>query len=140
MKKKYVLEVTHDLDYIVLGINSHAKEYKLCWSVNKKLQLDLEKNPTFKQNQKKWTSEYTYNDNSSKTEYALFLNQFKEGYLLPKRKNINYFLKIKNPLWEKEKQEFIKKLKEIPEVLLIFELDLSETEKLENTLFNDSKN
>ena len=60
--------------------------------------------------------------------------------MLPKRKNINFFLKIKNPLWKQEKTEFIKKLKEIPEVLLIFELNTKETENIENKLFNDSKN
>ena len=46
MKTKHVLEVPYELDYIVLGINSHAKEYKLCWNVNKTLQLDLEKKQT----------------------------------------------------------------------------------------------
>ena len=138
MRTKHILEIPYELDYIVLGINSHAKEYKLCWSVNKTLQLDLEKTDT--NNNKEWISGYTYNDSSSKTEYTLFVNQIREGYLLPKRKNINYFLKIKNPLWEQEKLEFIKKLKEIPEVLLIFELDTKETENIENKLFHDSKN
>ena len=138
MRTKHILETPYELDYIVLGINSHAKEYKLCWSVNKTLQLDLEKTDT--NNNKEWISSYTYNDSSSKTEYTLFVNQIREGYLFPKRKNINYFLKIKNPLWEQEKTEFIKKLKEVPEVLLIFELDTKEIENIENKIFNDSKN
>ena len=43
MRVKHILEAAYEPDYIVLGINSHAKEYKLCWSVNKTLQLDLEK-------------------------------------------------------------------------------------------------
>ena len=103
------------------------------------VRLHLEKKQTIN-NKKDWISSYIYNDPSSKTEYTLFVNQIEEGYLLPKRKNINYFLKIKNPLWEQEKTEIIQKLKEIPEVLLIFELDLKETEKIENKLFNDSKN
>ena len=65
MRTKHILEIPYELDYIVLGINSHAKEYKLCWIVNKTLQLDLAKTPLT--NNKEWVSSYTYNDSSSKT-------------------------------------------------------------------------
>ena len=123
MKKIHKLFFSEEPDFALLGIGSHVKGYKLCWHVNKKLQIDLEKKEAEKQIKKEGLK-YTYVDNLSKTEYNLFFNQIKKGYLLPEQKNINFFLQIKNPLWEKEKKGVIEKLKKIPEILLVFELDL----------------
>ena len=67
-------------------------------------------------------------------------NYSKTGYLLPKYRNIDYFLKIQNPFWEKEKADFIKKLGEIAEILLIFEFDLNNINSLQPFMFNDTEN
>lgn len=125
MKKTHKLLFFDEPDYAVLAINSHIKGYKLCWHLNKKLQIDLEKKETKKR--KEEPLQYNYTDTLSKTEYNLFFNQYKKGYLLPEQKKVNYFLQIKNPLWEQEKKEIIEKLKKIPEILLVFELDLQKT-------------
>ena len=44
MKTHYVLESTNEIDFSVLAINSHIKAYRLCWNLNKTLNIDLEKN------------------------------------------------------------------------------------------------
>ena len=33
-----------ELDFLILGINSHIKLYKLCWEINKKLHTSFVKN------------------------------------------------------------------------------------------------
>ena len=96
MKKTHKLFFSEEPDFAVLGIGSHVKGYKLCWHLNKKLQIELEK-----EEEKKEGLKYTYFDRLLKTEYNLFFNQIKKGYLLPEKKNINYFLQIRNPFWEK---------------------------------------
>ena len=40
---KKVLNVDEDYDFSVLGLSCHAKDYRLCWEINKALGTDLEK-------------------------------------------------------------------------------------------------
>ena len=40
MKTHFTLEQVDEIDFSVLAINSHAKGYKLCWNINKELQLN----------------------------------------------------------------------------------------------------
>ena len=44
MKTVHTLKEVTDLDLTVFGINSHVKGYKLCWHINKILDLELVKN------------------------------------------------------------------------------------------------
>jgi hypothetical protein len=53
---------------------------------------------------------------------------------------VNYFLKIQNKLWQSEKQYFIDKLNEIPDILLIFELNLEKIKSLTPFILNDKQN
>ena len=43
MKTHFTLDYVEEIDFSVLAINSHAKGYKLCWNINKELQLNFEK-------------------------------------------------------------------------------------------------
>lgn len=140
--KSYTLDYLEEVDFIVLAINSHAKGYKLCWEINNKLELDFIKNKYH--NPEEITgvefARFTSKNTDTDTQYDLLSNYSKNGFLLPKYRNIDYFLKIQNPFWEKEKEEFIKKLGELAEILLIFEFDLNKTNSLNPFIFNDKKN
>ena len=84
-------------------------------------------------------SRFTSINTGTDTQYDLLSNYSRNGYLLPKHHKINYFLKIQNPFWEKEKEEFIRKLDELAEILLIFELDLYNISSLHPFIFNDKE-
>lgn len=140
--KSFTLDSLEEVDFVVLAINSHAKGYKLCWAINNKLKLNFVKNNFHKLEETtavefaRFTSTNPYTD----TQYDLLNNYSKNGYLLPKYRNVDYFLKIQNPFWEKEKADFIKKLGEIAEILLIFEFDLDKINSLHPFIFNDKEN
>ena len=85
-------------------------------------------------------SRFTSEDKDLEIHYDLISNYSKDGYLLPKFKNIDYFLKIQNPFWGKEKEEFTGKISKIPEILLIFEFDLDKINSLSPFIFHDKKN
>ena len=140
--KSLTLEYLNEVDFFVLAINSHAKGYKLCWEINNKLSLDFIKNEYHKPEESKGAefSRFTSENKDLETQYDLISNYSKGGYLLPKFKNIEYFLKIQNPFWEKEKKEFIGKLCELAEILLIFEFDLDNINSLKPFIFSDKKN
>ena len=139
MKKRFALECSGGIDFAVLAINSHIKAYKLCWNINKYLQLNFEKKEDHSIKEGLWFSRYIYacNDN---IEYSLLVNRSKNGYLIPSQKSVNFFLLIKNDYWQQEKKEFINKLREIKDILLVFELDTTLIKDIDRFIFNDKKN
>ena len=140
--KSLTLEHLDEVDFFVLAINSHAKGYKLCWEINNSLRLNFIKNEYHKPDESKGVefSRFTSENKDLEIQYDLISNYSKGGYLFPKFKNIEYFLKIQNPFWEKEKKEFIAKLGELAEILLIFEFDLDSINSLKPFIFSDKKN
>ena len=139
MKTRFILDCVKELDFSVLAINSHTKAYKLCWNINKYLQLNFEKKEDHSIKEELWFPRYIYvcDDN---IEYSLLANRSKNGYLIPSQKSVNFFLLIKNDYWQQEKTEFINKLREIKDILLVFELDTTLIKDIDRFIFNDKKN
>jgi len=140
--KSFTLDYLEEVDFVVLAINSHVKGYKLCWAINNKLNFNFVKNNFHKPEEAKTVefARFTSKNPDTDIQYDLLSNYSKNGYLLPKYRNVDYFLKIQNPFWEKEKIDFIKKLGEIAEILLIFEFDLDNINSLHPFIFNDKEN
>ena len=136
MKTHYVLESTNEIDFSVLAINSHIKAYRLCWNLNKTLNIDLEKNEDQKITNRLFFSRYTHITKDG-FEYNVLVNRSKEGYLVPEYKSVNYFLILNT---QKKIKKVIEKVKSIKEVLMVFELDVLENQHLDRFIFNDKKN
>ena len=139
MKTHFTLEQVDEIDFSVLAINSHAKGYKLCWNINKELQLNFEKTEDQMINKEMMFSRYFCTTNKG-DEYSIITNRSKNGYLIPNQKSVNYFLIANNRNWVAEKKEFISKLRENKEVLLVFELDAVKSKYINRFIFNDKKN
>ena len=137
MKTRFTLDRTKGLDFAVLAINSHTKAYKLCWNINKYLQLNFEKKKDHRIKEGLWFARYIYVYDD--IEYTLLANHSKNGYLIPDQKSVNFFLLIKNDYWQQEKKEFINKLRDIKDILLVFELDTNSTKQIDRFIFNDKK-
>ena len=138
MKTRLTLECVEEIDFSVLAINSHTKAYKLCWNINKSLKLNFEKEEDHSIKEELWFARYVYvcDDN---VEYTLLANHSKKGCLIPSQKSVNFFLLIKNDYWQQEKTEFINKLRDIKDILLVFELDTNLTKHIDRFIFNDKK-
>ena len=139
MKTHFTLDYAEEIDFSVLAINSHAKGYKLCWNINKELQLNFEKVEDQIINNELMFSRYFCTTNKG-DEYNIITNRSKKGYLIPDQKSVNYFLIANNRNWLAEKKEFISKLRENKEVLLVFELDVEKSKYINRFIFNDKKN
>ena len=145
MKTRLMLECVEEIDFSVLAINSHAKAYKLCWNINKSLKLNFEKKEDHNikkedHNIKKelWFARYTYVCDDE-AEYTLLANHSKKGCLIPSQKSINIFMLIKNDYWQQEKTEFINRLRDVKDILLVFEIDTNLTKHIDRFIFNDKK-
>ena len=139
MKTHFTLDHVEEIDFSVLAINSHAKGYKLCWNINKGLQLNFEKAEDQIINNEQIFSRYFCTTNKG-DEYNIVTNRSKKGYLIPDQKSVNYFLIANNRNWLAEKKEFIRKLRENKEVLLVFEIDVKKSKYINRFIFNDKKN
>jgi len=139
MKTRYTLDCPGEADFAVLAINSHIKGYKLCWNINNSLQVNFEKQKDHNIKDELWFARYMYICDDG-IEYNLLENRSKKGYLIPNEKSVNYFLIVKNDYWQEDKAEFMKKLRDIEDVLLVFELDTALTKHIDRFIFNDKKN
>ena len=73
-------------------------------------------------------------------EYTLLANHSKKGCLIPSQKSVNFFLLIKNDNWQQEKTEFISRLREVKDILLVFEVETNLIKQVDRFIFNDKKN
>lgn len=139
MKTRFTLKCAEGLDFSVLAINSHIKAYKLCWNMNKSLQLDFEKKMDHSIKEELRFARYMYVCDDD-VEYTLLANHSKKGYLIPSQKSVNFFLLIKNENWQNEKIEFISRLRGVKDVLLVFEVETNLIKQADRFIFNDKKN
>ena len=133
MKTRFILECPGDTNFSVLAIHTHIKGYKLCWNINKALGVTFEKNKDHNVEENLWFSRYTYICEEG-VEYNLLANRSKKGYLIPKQKSVNYFLVIEDNQ-QKTKQHFLNKIKEVKDVLLVFEIETKLIKEINRFIF-----
>ena len=139
MKKYHILECDYDYNIVVLAINSHSKAYKLCWALNKNLELNFEITDAHKINKDLIFTRYK-SKNTDGLELNLLLNRSKKGYMIPSKKSINYFLIIKKDRFLIKKDKFLSKLRAINDILLVFNLDLDKEKYSDRFVIYDKKN
>ena len=124
-----------ELDFLILGINSHIKLYKLCWEINKKLHTSFVKNKNhiIKNNQE--FERFSYTNKNSEITYNIISNVSTTGYLEPNNKSINYFMIVQGEIYNTQKT--IDRLNQIEDILLVFELNLSKIKTITPFIIND---
>lgn len=136
-KHKLILE--DDFDFDLIGVCSSQTDYRLCWSINKSLEIGLEKGIDYEVRLKKEGdnkySFYEYYDEENHLEYYLIKNMsnnFKR--LIPEKDQIDYFLIIKNN-FAKDVATMVGKLKTIESVLTAFSFEAEELKSKSNLIF-----
>ena len=135
MKTIHSLKELATLDLTVFAINSHVKDYNLCWQINKTLGIDLKKNKGATTNHKEIFSCFEFMLEEQKI--LLVQNKSKKGFLLSEKKKIDYFLMFEPAINLYSRKEFLLKLSESSKILLIFEIDLELEPQAHRFIFND---
>ncbi len=137
---KYQLQVDYDFDFLLIGISSYAKDYRVCWAINQALcfQLAREDNDIEIIHRAQETtslhSVYLYLNEETHVEYGLILNKGTTGYLVPEKKQADYFFMIRNN-FEDDIHQIITIIRGLDIVLTAFEVDINELKSKENLLF-----
>ena len=124
-----------ELDFLILGINSHIKLYKLCWEINKELHTNFIKNKNHIINNNQEFERFSYTDKNSETRYNILSNISNTGYLEAKNKSVNYFMIVQGETYNTQK--IIERLNQIEDILLVFELNLSKIKTITPFIIND---
>ncbi len=128
MPKKLKLKLEHIHDFKTVGIFSSQKGYRLCWLLNKHLNLDLQRINDFP---------YPPNNQSAPSAFPLYFqeipnmmlryfllnNRSKDGLLFPEPKSLDYLLLLHRPSDQFDIPGFIKLIRSVPMVQAAYLLD-----------------
>lgn len=137
MKTIYTIEEEQDYNLDVLAINSHEKAYKICWIINKKMNMNFvkKKDHIFQGDQNLRFQKFSYYNPNTETKYHILSNHSVDGCLDLTNKSVNYFFLIEGGVYNKNK--IIQTLSQINEILLVFELNLSKTKQITPFIVDD---
>lgn len=137
---RFELEIEHDYEFDLLGIASHLPDYRLCWSINRILEIDLGKSEhplKILQKDKKTLVSFDvfcFVDEDNQIEYNL-IDNINEGIrLIPELKQADFLLMLKGmskPQLERIRQNINK----IDQVLTTFTINVEELKSKEKLLF-----
>lgn len=122
---KRLLEIENDIDFSLLGISCHAKDYRLSWEINRILSIALEKSDNIvnhdEQNES-WFSTSMFFDNESHIEYCLISNKNDNGYLISEYPQLDYFMRLSGPQHDFEVEQCKNILGAINTILTIVQI------------------
>ena len=135
---KHLLLDDYDYDFFAIGITCHAKDYRLCWAINKLLDISLEKDTDIELTNKKGKTSkhscYYYWDELTEKEYRLVSNKSQNDFLVKEQKQADFYLLLYENTAETAKEIAIQ-LKKINIILMSFEVNITTLKSKENLLF-----
>ena len=135
---KLVLSLDEDYDFKLIGISCHAKDYRLCWELNKTLLIDLVRVSDYEITKKKEVSKhafYEFIDEINYLDFYLIANKGDKGNLIPEHKTTDFFLMIKGNPSDTLLGEWIIKVNTLNLVLTAFKIDPEIIKSKQNLLF-----
>ncbi|WP_245893835.1 IPExxxVDY family protein [Sphingobacterium gobiense] len=164
-KKHLTLDLDFDieLDFVLIGISSPLRDYRLCHFLYKHAGLAFERGKedyvdhkgyakekerdemdyhiVYEKNKQKkllkhYFTIYRYCDNNFEFEFYIISNRSLEGtFLLPELPNFDYFLIIKHYIDRDDLRTLLTEIKDINEVILAKKLDPASLKSKENLIF-----
>ncbi len=135
---KFTLNIEEDYDFSLIGISCHAKDYRLCYELNKILEIDLVRGEDLdidSKNSKANYALYDYVDEENFIDYYLISNRSNKGFLIPEHKSTDFFLLLKGASNDDIIETIINKIGEIQLVLTSFQIDVTKLKSKQNLIF-----
>jgi hypothetical protein len=134
---KFTLDIEYDYDFSLIGLSCHARDYKLCWSINKHLGFDFSCQDNLRLITKVSSvefSHYAYEDSDAHLSFSLISNRGIGGLLIPEQKQTDFFLKISGVMPLNKIEKLIIQLKELDCVITAFPIDIDKLKSKQNLL------
>lgn len=160
---KHTLIVEPDYDFLMIGVSSHAKDYRICWAINQQLNIDLKKTDSLeikgkKQSTVSFFSFFIFEDEENFLEYSVLSNlseskapelkgntlfpeinaegsSLQNEWLIPEQKHFNYFLIVKGEINDNIVEQLLDKLNKADLVLTAVEVNVVQLKSKQNLIF-----
>ena len=135
---KRLLEFDDDYDFSLLGISSHVKDYRLCWEINREMELSLEKAEPIVSHINADTVEFSTHECFLEDDhliYHLISNKNAGRVLVPEYPQLDYFVKVSGPQHELEAEELKHRIQNIEVVLTVLQIEIKELKSKINLVF-----
>ena len=135
------LEFDYEYDFLLFGISCHLKDYRLCWALNKHLQLQLKKEKDLVLDPEQGEdgghfSYYSWQDETRHLQYITVANRGDKSWLVHEQRQADYFLIIEGYIDMVEPAEVLNNLRKIPVILTAYSLDPNELKSKQNLIFD----
>jgi hypothetical protein len=136
---KLSIEIEEDYPFFVFGISASASDYRVCWSLNKALNISLKREKPIELYRKgRDVSEhsfYTFEDESRFCTYRVVQNRSGNSVFLGELPKVDYlFITDKSPAIEPDL--VLKRIREIRHVLMAYYVDLDQLKQKQNILLS----
>lgn len=112
-------------DITVIGISSHVNDYRLCWSINRSVGLELTRRRTDITDESNGIlasySAYDHVDDHTQARFTLVNNHSGDGILLKEQRQADFFLVVDNELAE-DRPDLLDRVRSAEFVLTAFSL------------------
>ncbi|HLG04061.1 MAG TPA: IPExxxVDY family protein [Bacteroidia bacterium] len=137
---KFRLDIEYDYDFLLAAISCHEKPYRLCWAVNRALNLKMMRIDPLKITLKKneVSSEFALfreENETSDTAWFLIANRTTNSLLVPEQPQADYFFIAKGPFNSGDHERMLAGLKNIQFVLMSYRVDPATLKSRQNLLF-----
>ena len=134
------LRINYEINFLLFGISSHVKDYRLCGELNKTLDIDLVKVEDMelelgKDENDLGYSHYIYEDEDMHVKYKVLSNRGDTSWLVSEQRGVDYFLLIEGACEALDKAAILGKIKQAGVVLAGYELDPNQLKSKPNLLF-----
>ena len=136
---KHTLEIEYDYDFVLIGISSHEKDYRICWALNNQLGLNLVKTDALeikdkKQDDPSFFSLFSFELPDEFMDYFIIANRSEKGLLISEQKQVDYFFIIRGEIENDKVMDMIRRIKESSLVQTAFRVDVNALKSKQNLI------
>jgi hypothetical protein len=117
---KKTLRIDLDVGFSLLGVSCHLKDYRFAWTLNHALGTNFKKeDPFIIEESEQEFSRYIHHTDSE--EMIMFSNKSTNGYLVRKKKEVDYWIKFHEDIDQETTKFTLETLRQNNLVLAVFE-------------------
>lgn len=148
------LKLDYDYEFILIGILATVPDYKLCWEMNKVLELILTKeddlelpvSPLTKANEPElnfketqgtpYFSLHTFYDDVRHLNYTVVANKSQTSLLIKEEQSVDFFLIIDGVYENDLSSHIVEQIRSMETVITAYEIDPNRLKSKQNLIFN----
>jgi hypothetical protein len=133
------LEFDYDYDFFLIGIFCHYKDYRLAWSINEHTDIEFVRHEDYvleiKDVEQRFSMFGHYVD-SQDLYYYLINNRSENGFLIPEKKDVDFFMMVDGLIERSRKDGLIGEIRALPEVLSATEIVPAQLNSKQNLIID----